>query len=148
MVNLFRILVIVANLAYVAWFFQPYYSPVFYSNDVMELLRSDGFSGVDFLLKYSVEIGWLLLVLFLVTAVGLLLYIKAARTLFVVLIIGTLILRMFYGVSVQSNIDSTLMSITAILDGAILYMIYFSSLAEKFLGHNNHLQIDAATPRD
>jgi hypothetical protein len=139
MSSLFRTLIIVSNVAYIAWFFQPYYSTGLYTDEIRELLRSDGYSGIDYFLKYSVELGWLLLALYLIASIGMFFYIKVARTLFAVLVAASILIPLLYGVSVQSNIDVVLNTITTMAGAVILYMCFLSSLAGNFTAHNKSL---------
>jgi len=136
MEKLFRSLIVISNSAYVLWFFQPYYATNLYTETMREVLEADGYSGVDILLKYSIEIGWVFLALFLLSAIGLFLYIKIARTLFTVLCLSSFVIPLFYGISVQSHIDVVLNNITYMADSIVLYMSYFSSVAVKFKAHN------------
>ena len=144
MERIYRVLIVFTTIAYLVWFFQPYNSDIFYSEGVAQLLRSDGFGGADILLRYSVELGWLLLSLYLVSAVGMFYFIRAARTLFLYLIVASLLLKLFLGVSVQSNIDYFLIQLTMMVDGIILYMSYFSSVAKRYQTQNNRLQSDSS----
>jgi hypothetical protein len=139
MKSLFRSLIIISNLAYLIWFFQPYYSIVLYTDDIRQLLRSDGYGGNDFFLQFSVELGWVLLLFYLVTAVGLYFYVKLARMLFTLLVAISLFLPFMYGVSVQSHIDVFMNTITTLCDGIVLYMCYLSSIAENFEASNEHV---------
>ncbi len=135
MIVLFRTIIVISNLAFIIWFFQPYYSSSLYTDELRNLLQADGYAGVDILLRYGVETGYVFLVLYLVSAIGMLLYIKAARTLFTVLCLLSLITPLFYGMSVQSNIDEVLSNISYMGDSIILYMSYFSTVANKFKTH-------------
>ncbi len=132
MIVLFRTLIIVSNLAFIIWFFQPYYSSSLYTDELRDLLQADGYTGVDILLRYSVETGYAFLALYLISAVGMLLYMKSARTLFAILCLLSLITPLFYGMSVQSNIDEVLNNISYMGDSIVLYMSYFSTVARKF----------------
>ncbi len=143
MVTLFRMIIIVSNLAYIIWFFQPYYSTSLYTDELRNLLEADGYTGVEILLRYSVEIGYVFLVLYLASAVGLYFYIKQARMLFTGLCLLSIITPLFYGMSVQSNIDVALNNIAYMGDSIVLYMSYFSTVANKFKTHNKALKRDA-----
>ncbi len=140
MEGVYRALVLFSTVAYVVWFFQPYNSDIFYSEGIVYLLRSDGFGGADTLLRYSVELGWLLLALFVASAVGMFYFMRPARTLFLCLILASLLLKLFFGVSVQSHIDHFLIQLILMTDGVILYMSYFSSVAIRFRMHKHRLQ--------
>jgi len=107
------------------------------------MLDADGYNGVDLLLQYSVEIGWGFLIAYLVSAIGIFIYVKLARTFFAILCLSSLITPLFFGMSVQSHIDSVLNNIMYMADAIILYMSYFSSLAIKFDSHNNAFSSDA-----
>lgn len=144
MEKLFRLLIILSSAAYIIWFFQPYYPTGLYTEEIRDLLGADGYSGMDLLLKYSVEIGWAWLILYLISAIGIFLYIKAARILFTILFFLALLLPLLYGVSVQSHIDVVLINIMSSSDAVILYMCYLSSITSKFTTHNKSFNPDVA----
>lgn len=138
--KLFRILIVVSNIAFIMWFFQPYNTAGLYSDEIKQLLGADGYGGIDQLLKYSVQTGWGLLVLYVITAIGLFFYLKPARTIFSVLLVLSIFLPLFYGVSVQSNIDATLRVIINMGDAVVWYMAYFSSVSSQFSAHNQAIE--------
>jgi len=143
MERLFRTLIIISYATYVLWFFQPYYSSFLYTDEIRNLLDSDGYGGIDILLKYSIELGWLFIFAYLIAAVGLFYYISAARVLFTFLYGTSIFLPIVFGVSVQSNIDALLNNIIAMADAIILYMCYLSSISSKFTPHNKAFKRDA-----
>ncbi len=132
MVPLFRKLIIISNVAFIVWFFLPLYSHKLYTYDVQKLLDANAFNALDILLRFNVEINYINLALYLISAVGMYFFIRKARTLFLVLTIFTFITPLFAGVSVQSPIDVVLNNVTLMADAAILYMSYYSSVASKF----------------
>ena len=83
----------------------------------------------------------------MVSAVGLWFYLSYARTAFVILLITSFALAPFTGLSVQTGIDMLISQLVIGMDGVILYMYYFSSVADNFT-HNNAFKRDAEnTPR-
>jgi hypothetical protein len=72
------------------------------------------------------------MVLFLISALGLWLFISEARFLYFSLVVFSLISTPFGGLSVQSGIDSMLSYISSLLDGIILYMAFFSPVSHQF----------------
>ena len=147
MQSLFRALIIISSSAYVLWFFQPYYSTSLYNEDMRMMLDAHGYNGVDLLLQYRAEIGGGFLIAYLISAIGIFIYIKLARTFFAILCISSIITPLFFGMSVQSHIDTTLNNITYMADAIILYMSSFSSLSTKFNAHNNALKLTAIKRR-
>ena len=118
--KIFRTLIVVSYLAYLMWFFQPYYETWLLTDLMREMLDADGYNGYDFLLKNSLHIGWFFLVAYLATSIGLYFYIKPARTLFTILFLTSFFLPMFFCMSVQSHIDVILNKIIGFSDDLIL----------------------------
>lgn len=135
--KLFKSLIVVSTIAYIAWFFQPYNTEYIYDKDTIDALQWAGFGGNYFYLSYF---SYVLFVLYLVSAFGMLLYIKRARQLFVILTIINIVSVPFAGLAVSTSIDNFLINITGLCDGAVLFMAFFSSISTNFEAHNNQLQ--------
>ena len=132
--KLFKSLIVISILAYVLWFFQPYNTEYFYDKDTIEALQWAGFGG-NYL--YIFYFSYIILVLYIISALGMLLYIKRARQLFTLLTIVNILLVPLVGLMVTTSIDNVLLNITGLSDGAVLFMAYFSSISTNFSAHNN-----------
>jgi hypothetical protein len=127
--KLFRSLVLTSNALYVLWYFQPYNNEFLFEPEVLVALSWIGFGSIELANTVStLVIG----PFFLVVAVGLWFYISYARTAYALLIITNLALAPFIGLSVQTGIDMLISQLVIGMDGAILYMSYFSSVADNF----------------
>ena len=132
MIPLFRKLIIISNTTYLLWFFLPYYSDKLFTDETQGLLTANGFNANDIMSRFGVELGYVFLVLFLVSALGMYFFNNQAKILFVALILLDLFLVLFSGVSVQSNIDVLLFNISIMADAVIIYMAYLTPVAAKF----------------
>lgn len=65
-------------------------------------------------------------------SVGLLLFINIARTAFVVLYVVATISGLFYGIQVLSPIEAMLANLISVGDGAIIAIMYLTSVSEAF----------------
>ena len=134
--KLFKSLILISTLGYILWFFQPYNISYIYDQDTLRVLEWSGFGGNYYLLFY---ISYVILVLYIISAIGMLLYLKWARALFAVLTVVTILLAPFSGVGVSTSIDGFLQYIINLCDGAVLFMAYFSSISSNFKPHNKSL---------
>ncbi len=145
MERIYRILILLSTAAYILWFFQPYNSPEFVGEEAIRILGAEGYGGSDFLLNISPVMGWVLLLGFILAAVGMVFYISAARASFVLLLAISIVLRLFTGLSVQTSINAALLYFINIADGVIVFMSYFSSVADNYSTHNKSLK--SGTPQ-
>ena len=127
--KLYKFLIVFGSISYVIWFFQPYNIPEIYDVRVFELLGETGYGSVDILWN---PIVYILLILYLLSAVGMWFYIKVARNIFLLLQIVYVALAFIGGVVVQSPIDSAVYHLIVLSDGALLFMAYFSSISERY----------------
>lgn len=132
----FKSLILVSTISYTLWFFQPYNTAVILDQDTLTALEWVGFGGNYYYLFY---VSYLFLIFYIVSAIGMLIYLNWARTLFIVLTIASILLSPLAGLSVSTTIDSILGNIIGLCDGAIIFMAYFSSVSSKFTTHNKSL---------
>jgi hypothetical protein len=90
--------------------------------------------GADAKLDFGVLIiaGKLISVLYIISSLGLLLFRNWARHLFLSLVVMRLTIALMAGIAVQSPIEATLGYIFAVLEGAVIAMLYSSDTANKF----------------
>ena len=134
--KLFKSLIFITTLTYVLWFFEPYNISYIYDQDTLRALEWAGFGGNYDYISY---VSYVFLVLYLISAIGMLLYLKWARLLFLVLTIASILFTPIAGINVSTTIDSLLQTITGLCDGAILFMSYLSSISINFTAHNKSL---------
>lgn len=134
--KLFKSLILTSTLGYILWFFQPYNISSIYDQDTLSALEWSGFGGNYYYLFYA---SYVILVAYIISAIGMLLYLKWARLLFTVLSVVSILSTSLTGVAVSTSIDSFLQNIIGLCDGAVLFMAYFSSISTNFKAHNKSL---------
>ncbi|WP_092999113.1 hypothetical protein [Thiohalomonas denitrificans] len=125
---LFRIAVIAGAVTYVAYWFLPYtygYLDTFTGSLLSYGGHDAVFVGPE-LFHNVIFVAWL------VAAVGLLLFRKLARSLFLILVVTTMALSPLYGLSVETAGGATLISIANMADGVVLALAYFSPVKNEF----------------
>jgi uncharacterized membrane protein len=80
---------------------------------------------------------WLQLAIWLAISAGLFFYVRLAKYAFVAFYIVQTILSFFWGMWVLTPYASVLISLTGLVDGAIIFMVFFSSVANRFSGIPN-----------
>lgn len=134
LVRTFRVFVILATASYVLWFFFPslsqYLANSLYQEIEGALNQYSGFGAalpIHHPLYYGTWFG-----LWLITSAALIFFQNWARYLLLLLYVLDIVLLPFSGFTVQGPVENSLVQLTAVLDGAILAMAYFSPLAERF----------------
>ena len=127
--RLFRSLIILSSVTYLIFFFHPYYT-----YQLEDLAVSIRYTNAETIAELYIQnyLPFIILFLYIVSAVLLFFFIKVARLLFVLTIALGLVTTPVSGFSVLSGWDSLLSSIGTLCDGAVLYMLFFSSVAERF----------------
>ncbi len=141
--KLFRLLVLASNTLYILWYFQPYNTEFIFDVETLLALSWIGYGSNELINTISTLI---IAPLYMVASVGLWFYLYYARTAFVILTITSIALAPFTGLSVQTGIDILISQLLIGMDGVILYMCYFSSVAGNFT-HNNAFKRDAEKRR-
>lgn len=121
------------------WYFQPYNTAYFFEDETLVALSWIDFGSIELVNTISTLV---IAPLSILVAVGLWFYLSYARTAFLILIITSIALAPFNGLSVQTGIDMLISQLVIGMDGVILYMCYFSSVADNF-AHNKALNSDA-----
>jgi len=125
---LYRIAVLTGAVTYSAYWFLPYtygYLDSFTGSLLSYAGHAAIFVGPE-IFHIAIFAAWL------VAAVGLLLFRKTARTLFLVLVVATTALSPLFGVSVETAGGATLIAIANMADGAVLALAYFSPVKNEF----------------
>lgn len=129
-VRLFRALVIISTITYLIWFFQFLFGGWLISQRTWDALS---WQGDGALLPIPPRLGWLFLLLYVAAAVGLWMFSKSARFVFLMLTAFFIITSPLVGVQVQTALGSFLLQLTNLADGAILVMAYTAPLKERFM---------------
>ena len=127
--KIFRLIILISNASYVLSLFAPYNIPAIYDQSTLDVLGWNGYGANEILLNYG---SWVLMGLYLFSALGLLFFINEARFLYFAVIVFDLLLAPFGGLWVQSGIDGMLSYISSLLDGIILYMAFMSPVSHQF----------------
>lgn len=129
--GVFRGCVAVSFLSYVAWFFFPYTRRLVDDQNVMNVLTYSGY-GAE--ISFPLSVGWAVFSAWGLASLGLLLYVNAARYLFLVLVLLDLGFTTVGGLVVSTPGESFLIMVKTILDGAILVFAFLHPVARRFAG--------------
>ncbi len=88
--------------------------------------------GDGALLRLPPAFPWLFLLLYLAAAVGLWMFSKSARFVFLMLTAFFVVTSPLGGVQVQTALGSFLLQLTNLADGAILVLAYTTALKQRF----------------
>ena len=112
-----------------ALIFTPYSWVYLYDQEILDALSWNGYQskfGDSFLPRY------LLFAAYGTVSIGMIYFKRWARTCFVLLTILTIGMAPFWGVSVQYGYEAAISLVMALLDGAILAMMFLTSLGNEF----------------
>ena len=129
--EIFRGLILVSTFLYVVYLLLPFVPANWYSDSTLELLS---FSGSDAILDIPVPIYHAISLAWLLTAVGMYFYIPIARSAFVWLYVITVPIDIVGGVVVTPGLDMAILSLSTLLDGAIIAIAYLTSVERLFVG--------------
>ena len=140
--KLFRTLIITSVVLYLAFHTMPYLDYTSLTENELDLLSWGGYNSTipgEPYTSYAIAIIWLCI------SISLFFYINIARLLFAIMLIFTAILSPFTGYAVYTAIGNTIVSILEMIDGALLIMMYFTSVSTKFTkAPNKALNTDSA----
>lgn len=129
MVSLYKNVVFLSYLIYVAFFFVPYLDVYLYNEEMLDALTWAGFGA---LLEINEGIGYVFLLAYTVNLYGLIYFKAWARPMFLGLTLLSIIFTGIQGVEVFTPIDGVLSGITNLADGATIILMYFTSINIKF----------------
>ncbi len=128
--RLFRMFVVGNTFLFLFWFFVlPYLENPFLSSATMDFLALAGLGNLvpfDYWLSYLISFCWVALF------IGLYYFQRWSRRAMLWLTVIGLLLGPFWGLSVSTALSSTVAGLIGMLDGVILAMCYFSSVAGEF----------------
>lgn len=129
MKKLFRILVIVSTVFYIVWFFSPYFYHLYLSDEVINVIAYTGYGSI---LPNGPYTYIPIFIISMVIAIGLYLFKPWARTSFVVLYAIFILASPFWGLNIQSGLDVMIGTIATLSDGALIGLMYFSTIGNEF----------------
>ncbi len=130
MEKLFRLLVVSSIVILVVMWTIPYIDYMWLSEDELKLLDANGYGAY---IPNGPLVYWGLFVVWLLLSIGLFFYSNMARIVFFVLIITTSMMEFFWGVRVFMSYEIMLNNTIAMLDGAIIAIMYLTSVRNKFI---------------
>lgn len=128
----FRCLVLVSTVLFIFFWMLPYLGLNF-TEDEKNILSWYGYGSY---IPDSKVINWGLFSAWLVLSVGIFFYNRLARSCFLWLLIFTCISCLFWGFKIYTPLETMLSTLISIFDGAMLSLMYLTSLNEKFLKRN------------
>ena len=128
--KIFKALIIIMMVLDIIWYFQPYNSNAIYSENMLESLKY-GVTTLGYF-KYGQYITYALLILNLVAAIGLFFYVRAFRVVLILAIVFCYLDALLNPVLVITSIDFIVINLISLCEGFILYMVFYSALANNF----------------
>ena len=125
----FRSLIIISVLIYIIFYILPSVDFLWLSQDELDLLKHRGEKA---LLPLPMFVINTLYSLWLFNSIGLFFYFPLSRKIFVILLILSIVLLPFSGYVAYSPLEKLLTTITNTIEGALLIIMYFTSLRGKF----------------
>ena len=127
--KIFQMIVIVSTIIYVVFWFWPTMGLEQLSEIEFRLVQYQGYEAI---MPVIPILSWSQFVLWLSASVGLLFFIKAARTLFLILCLIEFVILPLSGYVVFTAFESLMVHILSMADGAILAMAYLTSISGGF----------------
>ncbi len=129
MTSTFRYLVSVATIFYVAFWIFPFFDYKWLNEEELTILSANYYGSV---IPLNDIIDWALFVSWIILYIGLWLFIRAARTAFLLLVVITSVANFFWGISVMTAYEFAIQNILALVEGAILVMAYLTPIKGNF----------------
>ncbi|WP_396587016.1 hypothetical protein [Bermanella sp. R86510] len=129
MKKIFNVLVIVSITLYAVWYFMPYAWVYLYDSQSLDLM---GWTGFGAIIDIYGPIGYVLGLVYLISLFGLLFFKAWSRTLFTIMTVVNILISPFTGVVIQGGYDVMIGSILGLANGAIIALMYLTSLSHEF----------------
>jgi hypothetical protein len=129
--NVFKILLCINFIVYLLWFFFPFFWMDVYSYEIVKALN---WSGYEAFLDATTRtiIAYSFFIIYIIAFIGVYFFKKWARNLFLITLIISISLTLFYGTYVAGIYEVMLAEILNISDGMLIAMMYFSNLKNNF----------------
>lgn len=127
--SIFRTLIVFSSCVYLLWFFIP-----FFENRWPEQITQEIYflAGKGAIIPNISELAYVFLLLNIVIALGLFFFQPWARVMFITMLVVNGLIALASGLVVITSFDSLLEYLMNIIDGALVVMIYFTSVNTKF----------------
>ena len=129
MVILFRNVVIFSYVLYAAFVFIAFFSAYLYDQKTLDILTWNNYGTI---IQLSHVFGYLFFFAYTVIFLGLIYFKSWARTAFVILTLLSVILTGIQGIEILPAIEGLLSYLMNLSDGAIIALMYFTSISSKF----------------
>ena len=129
MESIFRVLVVGAAVLSIVFWCIPVFDYMWLTNEQLQILDLGGFGSY---ISDSRIFYWGTLTIWLLLSIGLLFYVNIARFAFVICMVIVHVLSFFYGISILSPLEAFIGSLITMADGAIITMMYLTSISGKF----------------
>jgi len=126
---IFRSTVVASVILYTVYVFLPLFDDQLL--DYMEKGARD-LAGANSRILFDMWQFWLMYAAFLIASVGLYFFMPWSRTVFIVAVAASIAISLFSGLHVLTNYELVIGGIVSMCDGAIIAMMYLTSIGELF----------------
>lgn len=128
--NLFRYVVAISTILFVVLWILPYFHYLWLTEEELNLAAAQGYGSY---IPGHPLIYWGLFAAWLAVSIGLFFFVAIARTAFVFLLVATAVANFFWGFWVMPPFSAGISGLVAVADGAIVTMIYLTSVSNHFV---------------
>ena len=132
MLILFRSLILISLISYVIYWTLPFYDYQWMNDIELDALNYHGYNSIIPSSNIINMIPWTIFVLWIISYIGIFLYINMFRHLFFILFIMDIMLVPFWGLGVFPSSSLFFINITISTTGALLIMLYCTTVGDKF----------------
>ena len=129
MEKLFKTIITTSYILFLIYFFNPYLTIDFYSENTLDALSWNGYGELVYM---DSIVGYLFLAAYTIVFIGLLNFMAWARSFFVSLTLISIVFSIVQGLSVLTPLDSTLAYLITILDGATITIMFTNPISTFF----------------
>jgi hypothetical protein len=145
MTTVFRALLVISTILYIVGFWLVDFRFELYKPEWYDLLRWDGYDAK--IGEYPVWIDYVLFAITVAVSAMLYFFVGIARQIYLFLVIFYALSAFIWGVRVYAPIEQFIWGLVAMSDGALLTMIYFTSIAQRFNKSAAQQGVPADRPR-
>jgi hypothetical protein len=129
MITIFRTLLVTSIVIFVGTYWLPYFDTGLFPDGMNDMRTYDGLFAI---LPMTPGLEILIFILGAAIPIAMYFFVAGSRLAFVTLTVVLLVAHLGFGVRVLTPIDVFLGDLIALLDGAILAIAYFTSVASRF----------------
>jgi len=127
--NIFRSLLVISGVLYVAFYFMPQFDYLWLDAESIMFLSNNGANAILALPAMAWDVIFLL---WLLCIGGMYFYVNMARRVFAMLLVVSIALTPFNGYVAYSPIEYSLVAALDIIDGALVVIAFFTSVSQEF----------------